>query len=317
MELKPRIFIGSSSEGLRIAGFVKQQMSDWAECTIWNEKVFRFNKSYFETLTNIINFFDYGIVVVTGDDFTQSRDKVFDAPRDNVIFEFGLFLGRLGRSKVFFLRQEGSKIPSDLLGISLPVFPVKAGAARNKALREICDQIKDELQKRNETFELGLLPSVSLAYGYFNNFIRRTCDRLLEDKKIVIEGNDMPFRDFIFRVLIPKDLSDDMYDKVKSERSQRGWKPIKVDAGGLRPYDFHVDLSTIKDGLIEIYDIPLTLNSLHQSIQQYLQKPHLGKDFYETMMEYREISAFQRVLNHLIKSNAITRSRVTTEIVPV
>jgi hypothetical protein len=317
MELKPRIFVGSSTEGLPVARSVKECMSGWADCTIWNEKVFSFNKSYFETLLDSINLYDYGVLVVTGDDFTRSRHKLFQSPRDNVVFEFGLFLGRLGRKKVFFLRQEGTKLPSDLLGISLPAFPAKAGAGRSNALREICAQIREELDKLTGSFELGLLPSVSLAYGYFNNFVRRTCDRLLEEKHITVDRRRVAFRDFRFRILIPDNLSDDMYDKVKAERSQRAWKPIKVDAGGQRPYDFHVDLSANKEGCIEIYDIPLTLNSLHQSIQQYLHKSHLGKDFYETMLEHREISAFSNVLNELIKSNALTRPHVSTEIVPV
>jgi len=315
--MKPQIFIGSSKEGLKVAEFVKEQMSDVAECVIWNDNVFSFNKSYFETLLNIINFYDYGILVATGDDFTTSRDKAFDAPRDNVIFEFGLFLGRLGRNRVFIFREDDSKLPSDLLGISLPTFPKKAGAARNKAITEICAQLKQQMARSSDVFELGLLPSVSLAYGYYSNFVKRTCDRLLEDEKISVDGREVAFKDFRFRILIPDDLSDDMYDKVRNVRRERDWKPIKVDAGGMRPYDFHVDLSTSEQGIIELYDIPLTLNSLHQSIQQYLSKPHLGKDFYEVMLERREINAFQKVLDNLITSNAITRKRVLTEIVPV
>ncbi|MBK8920712.1 MAG: nucleotide-binding protein [Saprospirales bacterium] len=315
--MKPRIFIGSSSEGLKVSEFIKEQLSDVAECVIWNDNVFSFNKSYFETLLNIINFYDYGILVATGDDFTTSRDKAFDAPRDNVIFEFGLFLGRLGRNRVFILLEEGSKLPSDLLGISLPTFPKKAGAGRNHAIIQICVQLKQQMERSSDVFELGLLPSVSLAYGYFSNFIKRTCERLLEDENIVVDGNKIPFKDFRFCVLIPDDLSDDMYDKVKAIRKERDWKPIKVDAGGMRPFEFHDDLSTQSEGVIELYDIPLTLNSLHQSIQQYLAKPHLGKDFYETMLERREITAFQKVLDNLVASNAITKKRVKTEIVPV
>jgi hypothetical protein len=315
--LPTRIFIGSSSEALEVAEFVKKELSGVAECVIWNERVFSFNKSYFETLTGIINFYDYGILIATGDDFTKSRDKAFDAPRDNVIFEFGLFLGRLGRNKVFFFREEDSKLPSDLMGITLPTFSKKDIRSRNKNLREICERIKIEIQRQEDVFELGLLPSVSLAHGYFFNFVKRTCERLLDDKKIVLDGQDVRFKNFHLRILIPDDLSDDMFDKVKAVRRDRDWKPIKVDAGGMRPFDFHVDLKTVEAGIIELYDIPLTLNSLHQSIQQYLQKPHIGRDFYEKMLETREINAFQRTLNQLISENALTRKWVFTEIVDV
>jgi hypothetical protein len=318
MVLKRRVFIGSSVEALPVANEVKTYLSRWADCTMWNDDVFTFNTSYFDTLLKSLSFYDLGILVATADDFTTSREKLFDAPRDNVVLEFGLFLGALGPRKVLFLRQDGTKLPSDLFGISSPTFPAEKGDARSSALRHICARIKrDFVDRTAATFDLGLLPSVSLAYGYFDNFVRRTCDRLLDVKTIVVRGRRIPFDDFRFKILIPDDLSADMYDKVKARRHTQHWESIKINAGGLRPYDFHVDLSPNAQGRIEIYDIPLTLNSLHQAIQQYLEKSSLGRDYYERMLEQREISGFQRVLDTLIGSNDITKSRVSTEIVSV
>lgn len=317
MVLKPQVFIGSSFEGLEVAEKVKKLLSRWATCTIWDQEVFTFNKSYFDTLVKSINLYDIGVLVATADDFSQSRSEVFDVPRDNVIFEFGLFLGGLGPRKAFLVCEDGLKLPSDLLGISLPSFPGEAGKAQDEALRGICARIKREIDKRGRTFELGLLPSVSLAHGYFENFVLRTCQRLIEQKHIVVDGRSLPIEEFSFKILIPNDLSADMYDKVTAKRHSRKWQSIKVDAGAMRPYDFHVDLSSNVAGHIEIYDIPLTLNSLHQAIQQHLEKAHLGRDYYERMLEYREISGFRNVLDLLIESNDITRTRVSTEIVPV
>jgi len=173
------------------------------------------------------------------------------------------------------------------------------------------------MDRQAGTFDLGLLPSVSLAHGYFANFVQRTCDRLHEHSEVQVEGETVRFDDFTFTILIPDDLSSNMYDKVKAERRARRWQSIKVDAGGLRPYDFHVDLSQREDGRIEIFDIPITLNSLHQSIQQYLKVGHIGRDHDEAMLEHREITAFASVLNELVRGNPITRSRVRTEIVDV
>ena len=58
--------------------------------------------------------------ILTPDDKVHSRDADQDAPRDNVIFEMGLFISRLGRNRTFMLREHGSdlKIPSDLIGIT-------------------------------------------------------------------------------------------------------------------------------------------------------------------------------------------------------
>ena len=317
MALKPRVFIGSSTEGLPIAKMVRRSLSKWAECTLWKD-AFTFNRSYFDTLAKSINFYDMGVLVATADDFTRSREQMFESPRDNVVFEFGLFLGGLGPKKVFLIRQDGTKLPSDLLGISLPTFPRESGQEQREALSDICRLIKrDFVDRRSNTFELGLLPSVSLAYGYFDNFVRRTCERLLDEGHITIRAKRVPFREFQFKILIPDDLSADMYDKVKAKRHSQRWEPIKIDAGGMRPYDFHVDLHRRDKGYIEIYDIPLTLNSLHQAIQQYIEKSGIGKDYYERMLEHRELFGFQRVLDMLISSNDITSPRVSTEIVSV
>lgn len=318
MEPRLRIFIGSAAEGLPVARLVQEYLSEWADAVLWNEGVFSFNSSYFETLLRSASLYDLGVLVATGDDFTRSRDKPFRSARDNVLFEFGLFLGRLGPRKAFFLREEGTKLPSDFFGISLPAFPPSGvGSAHNEMVRDACTKIREFVARQARTFDLGLLPSVSLASGYFTNFVQRTSDRLFETREVQVNEETVRFDDFTFTILIPDDLSSDMYDKVKAERRTRQWQSIKIDAGGLRPYDFHVDLSRRDDGRIEIFDIPITLNSLHQSIQQYLKVGHIGRDHDEAMLEHREITAFTSVLNELIRANAITRTRVRTEVVDV
>jgi predicted nucleotide-binding protein len=47
--------------------------------------------------------FDFAILVLTPDDLTQSRGKQQPSPRDNVVFELGLFIGALGRDRVFMV----------------------------------------------------------------------------------------------------------------------------------------------------------------------------------------------------------------------
>jgi predicted nucleotide-binding protein len=62
---------------------------------------------------------DFAALVLTADDMTVSRGKAKPSPRDNVIFELGLFMGALGRERVFILKPKGIdvRIPSDLLGV--------------------------------------------------------------------------------------------------------------------------------------------------------------------------------------------------------
>lgn len=103
--MRARIFIGSSTEGLDIAQKVKDFFSTDFDCYLWNDGMFKYNENYLETLLKEANLFDYGILVFTKDDFTKSREQQFDSPRDNVVFEFGLFLGRLGRDNAFIFKK--------------------------------------------------------------------------------------------------------------------------------------------------------------------------------------------------------------------
>jgi predicted nucleotide-binding protein len=62
----------------------------------------------------------YAIVILTGDDVAYAKsqpDKSENRARQNVIFELGFFVGKLGRTHTFALLQEGVALPSDMNGI--------------------------------------------------------------------------------------------------------------------------------------------------------------------------------------------------------
>lgn len=70
----------------------------------------------FETNSDEVNF---AVVLLTGDDNGKSNnsDDYKLRARQNVIFEMGYFMGRLSRSHVFMLLEDGVEKPSDLDGI--------------------------------------------------------------------------------------------------------------------------------------------------------------------------------------------------------
>jgi hypothetical protein len=117
---KPSVFVGSSTEGVEVARAIGYQLQDAGEVTIWNEGVFRPSEGSLESLTNSLDRFDFAVFVFTPDDEVTTRGDTSLAPRDNVMFELGLFLGRLGKSRVFVVRSsQPVKIASDLLGITV------------------------------------------------------------------------------------------------------------------------------------------------------------------------------------------------------
>ena len=117
--MKPRIFIGSSKEGLNVAEYIKNFFSADYDCIMWNEDIFKENENFLETLTKSASLFDFGFMVFAADDVSVVRHKKFETPRDNVLFEYGLFLGRLGTDRAFIIQDAAAKLPSDLLGITI------------------------------------------------------------------------------------------------------------------------------------------------------------------------------------------------------
>jgi len=81
----------------------------------------------------------FAVVLMTPDDVGVSISETEEAKlraRQNVIFEFGYFLGKLERSKVRILRKGDVEIPSDLQGV-LYIPMDSAGAWRMELAKEI------------------------------------------------------------------------------------------------------------------------------------------------------------------------------------
>jgi CRP/FNR family transcriptional regulator, cyclic AMP receptor protein len=121
----PRVFLGSSRESLRVAEALKTAIEALAKTkslnltvVIWSDGVFGASQSAIEALEVQLRLSDFAVLVAGKDDKVRSRSKQTDAPRDNVIFELGLFMGALSRKRTFLLVPRGVdlKIPSDLLG---------------------------------------------------------------------------------------------------------------------------------------------------------------------------------------------------------
>lgn len=118
---RPRVFIGSSREGLPQAGLVRKHLENLdLDAMTWQSNVFSPSMTTVESLGRTIAESAYAIFVFTADVFEAG--DVFDdttaRPRDNVIFELGMFIGGLGRQKVALLVSPGVELPSDLLGVS-------------------------------------------------------------------------------------------------------------------------------------------------------------------------------------------------------
>jgi predicted nucleotide-binding protein with TIR-like domain len=146
---RPSMFVGSSVEGLDFARAVRSVLAPDAEITIWNEGFFALGNTFIETLVNALPRFDFAVLVLTPDDLVTSREVENFGPRDNVLFELGLFMGRLGRSRTFILHQAsiGLKIPSDLAGVTTAVYDwPRTDHNHRAAVGSACDSIRQAVR---------------------------------------------------------------------------------------------------------------------------------------------------------------------------
>jgi hypothetical protein len=147
---KPAVFIGSSSEGLPFARAAKTLLEADAEITLWNEGLFQVGRTFIETLVSSLSRFDFAILAMTPDDMVVSRAEERLGPRDNVLFELGLFMGRLGRERTLMLLEASSqlKVPSDLSGVIAATYRWSRGDSDHAAaLAAPCDAIRSVIKQ--------------------------------------------------------------------------------------------------------------------------------------------------------------------------
>lgn len=115
------MFIGSSVEGLPVARALQAELEFDVESTIWSQGVFGLGDGTLEALVARAPTFDFAALVLTPDDLLMRREWAGNAPRDNVVFEAGLFMGALGRRRVFMVscRDDDLALPSDFAGITM------------------------------------------------------------------------------------------------------------------------------------------------------------------------------------------------------
>ena len=143
---QPHIFIGSSSEALPIVKSIKRPLaSDPVVVKCWNQGVFGASEATIESLEAMAREADFAVLVLTADDLVRSRKRQQIAPRDNVVFELGLFMGAIGRPRTFMLVEQSKKqirVPPDLEGLTY----LRFSRANRKSLTDAARQIRSALQ---------------------------------------------------------------------------------------------------------------------------------------------------------------------------
>jgi predicted nucleotide-binding protein len=146
---KPKVFIGSSAEGLPVAEALQVGLEYDAETTVWSQGVFGLSSGTLETLVSTAAGSDFAILVLTPDDLLIKRGDERPAARDNVVFELGLFMGSFGRHRTFLVHPRGPQmhLPSDLAGVTTASFdPSRRDGNLQAAVGPVCTKIKHAIR---------------------------------------------------------------------------------------------------------------------------------------------------------------------------
>src|SRR2546430_2809133 len=133
----PRIFLGSSGKQAKLLQAIARGLVDVAEVEPWTTR-FTPGRSTLVRLVGLSQEVDFAAFVFAQDDWTttDASQSGQAAPRDNVVFEAGLFGGALGIRRTFILHANGSKLPSDLLGLTSVRYDPATGPTEVRAINQ-------------------------------------------------------------------------------------------------------------------------------------------------------------------------------------
>lgn len=273
---KKRIFIGSSSEGLCLAELAKEILEPEFEVTIWNDTaVFNTNNNVLHDLLKATLLCDFGILLGTTDDTVIVRGQKMRQSRDNVLFELGLFMGRLSLSKCAFVVEEELKILSDIKGISLAIFSKKKLNSFKTAILKVRDSFKPQRDS-----SVNFFPSSTLASVYFENLISPTCNYLIDKRGFEFDGKK--YENCLIKIIIPEKLDKDLNFQFENIKKGRSTKSVSFHYAG-RPRFINIE-TEIKDNKLVFIDFPTILTGINYAIQNLLPN-----DFNSTSKDYESI----------------------------
>ena len=148
--MKPRVFIGASKQRLDVAHAIQANLYEDANVTVWNQGIFGLSQHSLDSLLIALDQIDFGVFVFAPDDQVRIDDEQLFTVRDNILFESGLFAGRLGRERIFFVVPKSARnthIASDLNGLTFGYYDERQASTTNNqaALGPLCEAIRNRM----------------------------------------------------------------------------------------------------------------------------------------------------------------------------
>jgi hypothetical protein len=201
-----KLFVGSSSEGLRVARAIRSDLErrKGINVSLWDKGIFHLSESTSDSLARAASEYDFAVLVVSPDDIVISRREETFGPRDNVVFELGLFAGSLGRERTFIVvnNLDKPKLPSDIAGVTYAVYDNQENSESERGVPEVgsaCDLIMEAVKRlgrlRHPTLERTLFSIISnyrrafkVEHVVFQNHLERWARNTKDESEVWGEG---------------------------------------------------------------------------------------------------------------------------------
>src|SRR5258705_6562572 len=147
---KPRIFLGTSGKQAKLLQALTRGLEDVAHVEPWTTS-FNPGTTTLGRLLELAREVEFAAFVFAQDDWTTNSPPASDpsesgqaSPRDNVVFEAGLFGAALGMRRTFILHASGSKLPSDLLGLTCVRYEATTAAEMRVVNQKLRKAVENE-----------------------------------------------------------------------------------------------------------------------------------------------------------------------------
>lgn len=310
---KPSVFIGSSTEQLPLVEYIVS-LFDPNQFIVhpWN-KIFGKTlhaeggtRSNLEWIKNFADIYDYGIFLFTEDDISHNeRPRRARSVRHNVVFEFGLFFGRLGLSRSFIIKTENTdkfiyELFTDLneninefdeqnIGFKLQATQFKSSDTKsifedgankiieNKSLIECVQKIENTIRNNYDEVVYNFLPATALALGYFDSLLYNIVDLvdgIIDGNKAIDPKNPASLIDMVhnqikkvqFNIIMPSTGKQITNEYLNEFFKDSYFKQVDFYLNKW-VRDVRMLKININPNVLEIFDVPRTLLSSNQAIE--------------------------------------------------
>jgi hypothetical protein len=313
---KPHAIVFSSGKSIPIGEGVKLNLQRDFTVDLWTEGFFnRNNTPPLNVFLKKLLCYDLAVLVLGADDVQLGLDGSTrtHVPRDNVIFELGATMARMGTQKTFLLTPDNPvvKLPSYFTGIEPLSYEVRDDGNNHAGTGAACIQIRDRIKQLDQDVFHSDLPALGLAYGYFFNFVLPVYSALRERQSVRFaksESNWTPEQGFMLNIVIPDSLMT--RHRIDDYMAEQGLENVHVLLKDGRDVSVYVRPRESEMTPLEIFDIPTTLLTSEKVIQCVDSFWGGGDRAFKDVLIRREIAAFARRIRALIREEQLSDRRV-------